>query len=36
VTLAEAPAESAAIVPAAGASPEQVALRDAWLAPFQR
>ena len=34
VTLAEAPAESAAVVPAAGAAPAQAALREAWLSPF--
>jgi len=36
VTLGEPPAESAAIVPIDGATPEQAALREAWLAPFQR
>ena len=36
VTLSETPAESAAIVPLEGASAEQVALREAWLAPFTR
>src|SRR5262245_35733428 len=36
VTLGEAPAESVAIVPAEGATPAQAALREAWLAPFQR
>ena len=36
VTLCEPPAESAAIVPAAGATVEQTALREAWLAPFRK
>jgi predicted metalloprotease with PDZ domain len=36
VTLGEPPTESAAIVPIEGATPEQAALREAWLAPFQR
>jgi predicted metalloprotease with PDZ domain len=36
VTLGEPPAESAAIVPMDAATPEQAALREAWLAPFQR
>jgi predicted metalloprotease with PDZ domain len=36
VTLGEPPAESAAIVPIEGATPGQAALREAWLAPFQR
>jgi len=36
VTLGDPPAESAAIVPIEGASPGQAALREAWLAPFQR
>jgi predicted metalloprotease with PDZ domain len=36
VTLGEAPMNSAAIVPADGATVEQTALREAWLAPFQR
>jgi predicted metalloprotease with PDZ domain len=36
VTLTEVPSESAAIVPREGATPEQAALREAWLAPFQR
>jgi predicted metalloprotease with PDZ domain len=36
VTLGEPPAESATIVPIEGATVEQAALREAWLAPFQR
>jgi predicted metalloprotease with PDZ domain len=36
VTLGERPAESAAIVPMEDATPEQAALREAWLAPFHR
>ena len=36
VVLAEAPSETAAIVPLEGASVEQTALREAWLAPFQK
>jgi predicted metalloprotease with PDZ domain len=36
VTLAETPAETAAIVPREGASSEQSALREAWLTPFKR
>jgi predicted metalloprotease with PDZ domain len=36
VTLGEAPAESATIVPSERATVEQTALREAWLAPFQR
>jgi predicted metalloprotease with PDZ domain len=36
VTLGEPPAESVSIVPAEGATPAQAALREAWLAPFQR
>jgi predicted metalloprotease with PDZ domain len=36
VTLGEPPSESATIVPLEGATVEQAALREAWLAPFQR
>lgn len=36
ITLGESPAEKAAIVPFEGATRDQAALRDAWLAPFQR
>jgi predicted metalloprotease with PDZ domain len=36
VTLGETPSSSAAIVPKDGATVEQTALREAWLAPFQR
>jgi predicted metalloprotease with PDZ domain len=36
VTLGEAPAESATILPSERATVEQTALREAWLAPFQR
>jgi predicted metalloprotease with PDZ domain len=36
VTLGDAPAETAAIVPRDDATPAQAALREAWLAPFQR
>jgi predicted metalloprotease with PDZ domain len=36
VTLGEPPAESATIVPVEGATVAQAALREAWLAPFQR
>ena len=36
VTLGELPAETASIVPLEGATVEQAALREAWLAPFQR
>jgi predicted metalloprotease with PDZ domain len=36
VTLGEPPAESAAIAPIDGATTAQAALREAWLAPFQR
>ena len=36
VTLGEPPADSVSIVPAEGATPAQAALREAWLAPFQR
>jgi len=36
VTLGQPPAESAAIVPIDRPTPAQAALREAWLAPFQR
>lgn len=36
IVMGEAPAESAAIVPIDGATIEQTALREAWLAPFQK
>ncbi len=36
VTLGEPPGDAVAIVPMEGATPAQEALREAWLAPFQR
>jgi predicted metalloprotease with PDZ domain len=36
VTLGELPSETATIAPIEGATVEQAALREAWLAPFQR
>lgn len=36
LTLGEPPMDSVAIVPMEGATPAQAALREAWLAPFQR
>jgi len=36
VTLGEPPAETCAIVPIESATPKASALREAWLAPFQR
>jgi predicted metalloprotease with PDZ domain len=36
IVVGEAPAETAAIVPLDGATVQQTALREAWLAPFQK
>jgi len=36
VTLGEPPADAVAIVPMEGATRAQEALREAWLAPFER
>ena len=36
VTLGEPPADLVTIVPMEDATPVQAALREAWLAPFQR